>query len=82
MTEKYQVDEKSEYREYPVMTISRNDIRSKFGDKVAEQISDDMVSEFASALGCLTENDDDIWKAWFEEEGVEFDGDYTYFGRN
>lgn len=62
---------------YPGMTIARNVVRSKFGEKVAEQISDEVLSDFASALECLVEHDDAVWQEWLEEGGIDLSGGHA-----
>ncbi len=76
MDKKTKANKVLEYKEYPVMSITRNIVRWKFGDKVADQMTDAMMKKLAVMLGDVFKDDDDIWEGALEGD-VDFDGEFT-----
>lgn len=56
----------SEYRQYPVLTISRSMIREQLGDKIAEQMTDAKLKAFADALHGIHSDDKELWQEILE----------------
>ncbi len=70
-----QAKQPSENKEYVALTISRSQLRSEFGDEVADKMSDKNLKDFAVKLNDFYLSCTEDWKCILSESyGINFEG--------
>lgn len=73
---KHKTKEDPDLKEYVALTINRSEIRDRFGDKIADQMTDEKMQKFAGGFGDYIGADDDLWRYGVETVlGIELSDD-------